>query len=149
LIWRQYESEIGLPWESVEPYLEMSYPFLHADRIKTPTMFMCGEMDFNVPLINSEQMYQALRSLNVPTQLVIYPGQNHGLAKPSYNQDRLERMIRLVWPLHGQTIKTGSEPETLDTVIARSVATRRSSFPPALATDQMDCVAALAMTGCF
>jgi dipeptidyl aminopeptidase/acylaminoacyl peptidase len=93
LIWRQYESGIGLPWESVEPYLEMSYPFLHADRIKTPTMFMCGEMDFNVPLINSEQMYQALRSLNVPTQLVIYPGQNHGLAKPSYNQDRLERMI--------------------------------------------------------
>ena len=56
-------------------------------------MFMCGEMDFNVPLINSEQMYQALRSLNVPTQLVIYPGLNHGLAKPSYNQDRLERMI--------------------------------------------------------
>lgn len=90
---RQYESEIGLPWESAEPYLKMSYPFLHADRIKTPTMFMCGEMDFNVPLINSEQMYQALRSLNVPTQLVIYPGQNHGLAKPSYNQDRLERML--------------------------------------------------------
>ena len=90
---RQYEIEIGLPWESVEPYLKMSYPFLHADRIKTPTMLMCGEMDFNVPLINSEQMYQALRSLNVPTQLVIYPGQNHGLAKPSYKQDRLERMI--------------------------------------------------------
>jgi dipeptidyl aminopeptidase/acylaminoacyl peptidase len=31
--------------------------------------------------------------LNVPTQLVIYPGQNHGLSKPSYIQDRLERMI--------------------------------------------------------
>lgn len=91
-IW-QYENEIGLPWESVEPYLKMSYPFLHADRIKTPTLFMCGEKDFNVPLINSEQMYQALRSLNVPTQLVIYPGQNHGLSKPSYIQDRLERMI--------------------------------------------------------
>jgi len=90
---RQYENEIGLPWESVEPYLKMSYPFLHADRIKTPTMFMCGEKDFNVPLLNSEQMYQALRSLNVPTQLVIYPGQNHGLSKPSYNQDYLARII--------------------------------------------------------
>ncbi|GAG76793.1 unnamed protein product [marine sediment metagenome] len=54
---------------------------------------MCGEKDFNVPLINSEQMYQALRSLNVPTQLVIYPGENHTLKKPSYIQDRLERMI--------------------------------------------------------
>ncbi len=90
---RQYENEIGLPWESIEPYAKISFPFLHADRIKTPTLFMCGEKDFNVPLINSEQMYQALRSLGVPTQLVIYPDQYHGLTKPSYKQDRLERMI--------------------------------------------------------
>ncbi len=90
---RQYENELGLPWESIDTYLQVSYPFFHADRIKTPTLFMCGEKDFNVPLINSEQMYQALRSLNVPTQLIIYPGQHHGLAKPSYQQDRLERML--------------------------------------------------------
>jgi len=89
----QYEDELSLPWESIEPYVKISYPFLHADRIKTPTLFMCGEKDFNVPLINSEQMYQALRSLNVPTQLVIYPDQFHDLTKPSYIQDRLERMI--------------------------------------------------------
>jgi len=89
----QYENELGLPWESIETYLKISYPFLHADRIRTPTLFMCGEKDFNVPLSNSEQMYQALRSLNIPTQLVIYPGQYHGLTKPSYIKDRLERMI--------------------------------------------------------
>jgi dipeptidyl aminopeptidase/acylaminoacyl peptidase len=91
-IW-QYENELGLPWETPDNYLRISYPFLQADRIRTPTLFMCGEKDFNVPLINSEQMYQALRSLNVPTQLVIYPGENHGLSKPSYIQDRMERMI--------------------------------------------------------
>ena len=91
-IWT-YENELGPPWENPEGYLDMSFPFLHADRIETPTLFMCGELDFNVPLINSEQMYQALRSLNIPTQLVIYPGQYHGLSKPSYVQDRLERMI--------------------------------------------------------
>ena len=90
---RQYENEIGLPWESIDSYLKISYPFFHADRIKTPTLFMVGEKDFNVPLINSEQMYQALRSLGVPTQLVIYPGQFHGLTTPSYIEDRLERMI--------------------------------------------------------
>jgi dipeptidyl aminopeptidase/acylaminoacyl peptidase len=90
---REYEGELGLPWESIDLYLKMSYPFYNANRIKTPTLFMCGERDFNVPLINSEQMYQALRSLNVPTKLVIYPGQFHGLSKPSYNQDRLERLI--------------------------------------------------------
>jgi dipeptidyl aminopeptidase/acylaminoacyl peptidase len=91
-IW-SYETELGLPWESPDAYFRMSYPFFHADRIETPTLFMCGELDFNVPLINSEQMYQALRSLNVPTQLVIYPGEYHGLSTPSYIQDRLERMI--------------------------------------------------------
>ena len=82
-----------MPWESLDTYLRISYPFLHADRIKTPTLFLCGEKDFNVPLINSEQMYQALRSLNVPTELVIYPGENHSLSKPSYYQDYLERLI--------------------------------------------------------
>lgn len=93
-IW-QYETEIGKPWieEDLELYLELSYPFLKADRIETPTLFMCGEKDFNVPLINSEQMYQALKSLGVPTQLVIYPDQYHGLSVPSYIQDRLERML--------------------------------------------------------
>ena len=55
--------------------------------------FRSIEKDFNVPLINSEQMYQALRSLGVATQLVIYPNQFHGLTKPSYQQDRLERML--------------------------------------------------------
>ena len=97
-VW-QYENEIGLPWEGIDTYLKISYPFFNADRIATPTLFMCGEKDFNVPLINSEQMYQALRSLGVPTQLIIYPGQYHGLSKPSYQagphraHDRLVREV--------------------------------------------------------
>jgi dipeptidyl aminopeptidase/acylaminoacyl peptidase len=52
-----------------------------------------GEKDFNVPLLATEQMYQALRSLNVPTQLVIYPGQFHGIRKPSYLIDRQKRYL--------------------------------------------------------
>jgi dipeptidyl aminopeptidase/acylaminoacyl peptidase len=54
---------------------------------------MVGEKDMNVPLINSEQMYQALRSLDIATQLVIYPGETHSISRPSFVQDRLERMI--------------------------------------------------------
>ena len=80
---REYELELGVPWKNLDVYLHNSYPFLHADRIKTPTLFLCGEQDFNVPLLNSEQMYQALRSLGVQTELVIYPGEHHGLRKPS------------------------------------------------------------------
>ena len=47
----------------------------------------------NVPLLNSEQMYQALRTLNVPSRLIIYPGETHGLEKPSYLKDRLTRYL--------------------------------------------------------
>jgi dipeptidyl aminopeptidase/acylaminoacyl peptidase len=50
-------------------------------------------MDFNVPCNGSEQMYQALRSLGVPTRLVVYPGENHGLRIPSYLRDRMERLL--------------------------------------------------------
>jgi dipeptidyl aminopeptidase/acylaminoacyl peptidase len=55
--------------------------------------FGSGEKDFNVPLLNSEQMYQALRSLGRDTQLIIYPEQFHGLTRPSYKQDRFERYL--------------------------------------------------------
>jgi dipeptidyl aminopeptidase/acylaminoacyl peptidase len=90
---RDYEHELGSPWAQPENWQRISYPFLHADRIKTPTLFLCGQDDFNVPLLNSEQMYQALRTLAVPTELVIYPGQFHGLTKPSYHLDRYQRYL--------------------------------------------------------
>lgn len=90
---REYELELGVPWKNLDAYLRNSYPFLHADRIVTPTLFMCGERDFNVPLLNSAQMYQAVRGIGVETQLIIYPGQFHALGVPSYLRDRLQRQI--------------------------------------------------------
>ena len=53
----QYDNEIGPPWDpkAWETYQKISYPFLHADRIKTPTIFFCGERDFNVPLAGSSR----------------------------------------------------------------------------------------------
>lgn len=89
----QWDVEIGPPWKAKAVYEKVSYPFFHADRIKTPTLFMGGEKDFNVPIAGSEQMYQALRSLGVPTELVIYPGQFHSLTVPSYQRDRLQRYV--------------------------------------------------------
>jgi dipeptidyl aminopeptidase/acylaminoacyl peptidase len=89
----QYEREIGLPWKATDAWIRISYPFFRADRIKTPTLFIGGEKDFNVPIIGSEQMYQALRTLGVPTQLVVYPGQYHILTRPSYIHERLQRYL--------------------------------------------------------
>ena len=91
----QYDYEIGPPWnpKAWETYVKISYPFLHADRIKTPTLFLGGERDFNVPVQGGQQMYQALRSLGVETQLVIYPNEFHGITRPSYVRDRYERYL--------------------------------------------------------
>ena len=91
----QYDYEIGPPWnpKAWETYVKISYPFLHADRIQTPTLFLGGERDFNVPVQGGQQMYQALRSLGIDTQLVIYPNEFHGIQRPSYQRDRLERYL--------------------------------------------------------
>lgn len=90
----QYENELGAPWKNQEKWISLSYPFFHADRIKTPVLFMSGLKDFNVPTIGSEQMYMALKSQNIPTQLVLYPNQYHGVSVPSYQLDKLERYIK-------------------------------------------------------
>jgi dipeptidyl aminopeptidase/acylaminoacyl peptidase len=88
----QYNNELGTPWSNTALWLKVSYPFFHADRIHTPTLFLGGDKDFNVPIIGGEQMYQALRTLGVPTELVVYPGQHHVFTRPSFLKDLAERM---------------------------------------------------------
>ncbi len=88
----QYNKELGDPWHNPDLYLKLAYPLLHADRIHTPTLFMGGDEDFNVPILGGEQMYLALRTLGVPAQLIVYPGQYHTLTRPSFLKDRAERM---------------------------------------------------------
>ena len=86
----QYQDELGAPWKNLDLYVKLSYPFLHADRIKTPTLFMGGDKDFNVPVEGGEQMYQALRAVGTPSELIVYPGQFHGFTRPSFIKERYE-----------------------------------------------------------
>ena len=80
----QYEPELGKPWNNLKKWLDVSYPFFKVKEIKTPTLFMASQADFNVPVVGAEQMYQAFKSEGIPTQLIIYPNQNHGIRVPSY-----------------------------------------------------------------
>jgi dipeptidyl aminopeptidase/acylaminoacyl peptidase len=84
--------ELGLPWKNAELWERLS-PFNYVENIVTPTLIMCGEKDWNVPVLNSEQLYQALRKLGRTTQLVVYPGQHHGIRIPSFQKDRYERYL--------------------------------------------------------
>ena len=89
----QYETELGLPWKNKPLWDKVSYAFWHADRITTPTLFLGGQKDFNVPVAGGEQMYQALRALGIETRLVVYPDEFHGIARPSFVRDRLTRYL--------------------------------------------------------
>jgi dipeptidyl aminopeptidase/acylaminoacyl peptidase len=88
-----YNAEMGAPWRTQERWLKVSYPFFHADRIRTPTLFLGCDKDFDVPVAGGEQMYQALRTLGVATQLIVYPGEYHLLARPSFLVDRYARYL--------------------------------------------------------
>jgi dipeptidyl aminopeptidase/acylaminoacyl peptidase len=89
----QYQAELGAPWKNLPLWEKLSYPFFHADRVHTPTLFMGGDKDFNVPIAGGEQMYQALRVQGVPAQLVVYPGEHHSFKRPSFLADRWRRYI--------------------------------------------------------
>jgi tetratricopeptide (TPR) repeat protein len=88
----EWEKELGLPWKNPQLWQRIS-PFFQIEKVTTPTLVVGGLNDMNVPLLASEQLYQALRRVGVPTELVIYPGQNHGIEKPSYFKDRYERYL--------------------------------------------------------
>jgi len=89
----QYDLELGAPWKNPEPWIKASKAFLNADKIKTPTLFLGGSVDWNVPVLGGEQMYQALKSNRVDTELVVYPGETHGIRRPSFQKDRLDRYV--------------------------------------------------------
>jgi dipeptidyl aminopeptidase/acylaminoacyl peptidase len=86
-----YNWELGPPWENREMYDRLS-PLLQAGRVTTPTIFLGGRDDWNVPILNAELFYQSLRTKGVPTELVVYPGAHHGGWPTEFERDYLERV---------------------------------------------------------
>jgi dipeptidyl aminopeptidase/acylaminoacyl peptidase len=104
---KEYEIELGYPWDHQALWDKIS-PFYRVKNITTPTLFMGGELDANVPILGGEQMYEAMKALGRTTELVVYPGEYHGFTVPSHIKDRLERY--LAWYAH--YVKGDSTPAT-------------------------------------
>jgi len=104
---KDYETELGRPWANEALWNKLS-PFYRVAKITTPTLFMGGNIDWNVPILGGEQMYQALRSLGRETELVVYPDEYHEFKTPSHIKDRLER--QLAW--FGHYVKGDARPAT-------------------------------------
>jgi dipeptidyl aminopeptidase/acylaminoacyl peptidase len=90
---REYVYELGTPWDNFDTWKKLAYPFLHPERISAATLFECAGADDNVPCAGAQQMYLALKFRGVPTHLIVYPGENHGLRVPSYLVHRMRSDI--------------------------------------------------------
>lgn len=85
------ERELGLPWTTPGRYVKAS-PLFEVDRVRTPTLVLCGKEDVRTPLGQSEQWYSALRRVGVESELVIYPGEGHSFTDRSW-RDVWERSL--------------------------------------------------------
>ena len=65
----------------------------HVRRAATPTLFLHGEADNDVPITQAEEMYAALKRRGVETVLVRYPREGHGATEPRHQLDQLERTV--------------------------------------------------------
>lgn len=95
-IYRTKETEFyGPPWDPAarERMIRQS-PLTYADRVKTPTLFVHGEVDQRVPYEEGEQMYFALRRRGVPAKMIQYAGQPHGIGGHWNNVHRMINELR-------------------------------------------------------
>jgi dipeptidyl aminopeptidase/acylaminoacyl peptidase len=74
-----FQSERRTLWEAPKAYLELS-PFLSADKLDEPILFIHGEKDSNQGTfpIQSGRMYQAVKGNGGTARLVVLPGEAHG-----------------------------------------------------------------------
>jgi dipeptidyl aminopeptidase/acylaminoacyl peptidase len=95
-IYRTKETEFyGAPWDPAarERMIKQS-PLAHAGRVKTPTLFVHGEVDQRVPYNEAEQMYFALKRRGVPAKMIQYAGQPHGIGGHWNNVHRMINELR-------------------------------------------------------
>jgi dipeptidyl aminopeptidase/acylaminoacyl peptidase len=65
----------------------------HVGSVKTPTLIQHGEADLRVPVSQGYELYNALRRRGVPTRMVVYPRQPHGLQEPKFILDAMQRNL--------------------------------------------------------
>ncbi|MCB9358129.1 MAG: S9 family peptidase [Calditrichaeota bacterium] len=80
----------GLPWETQEEWIKSS-PSWNMNKITTPTLIHVGEGDERVPAAHARMLHRALKEyLHVPTELVVYPAQGHGISKRTFRRAKME-----------------------------------------------------------
>ena len=85
----------GTPWENYNLYWDRS-PIKYADRIKTPTLIIHSDQDYRCPLGQAQELFYALKIQGIPTEMVIFNGESHGLSRTGKPINLVERLKRLL-----------------------------------------------------
>lgn len=95
--WTYGDMSVGgaLPWKDPDFFVRHS-PLFRADRIKTPLLLLHGTADSNVTPGESIQLFTALKMQNRPVELVLFPGEDHGLSS-SFGKRVEHRTMMLEW----------------------------------------------------
>jgi dipeptidyl aminopeptidase/acylaminoacyl peptidase len=109
-IYRTKETEFfGTPWDAAaRDRMIRQSPLSYAGNVKTPTLFVHGEVDQRVPYEEGEQMYFALKRRGIPAKMIQYAGQPHGIAGHWNNVHRM--LNELAW--WNQYLKGGPAPRS-------------------------------------
>ena len=96
----------GFPWEN--PILYRRWSPSKPDNVKhfkTPTLVTQGEIDYRVPMGQSQQLYTALQQLRVPSKFILFPDEGHWILKPQNSQFWYQNVLDWL----GQYLKPGAQ----------------------------------------
>ena len=94
---RQFYVGDGFLYEDFDTYFDQS-PLKYITNAKTPTMIHVVEGDPRVPSPQSVELHMALKKLNVPTELFMYPGRSHGI--PDARNRLVKAVSEMAWMDH-------------------------------------------------
>ncbi|MDE0545422.1 LpqB family beta-propeller domain-containing protein [Microbacterium sp. C7(2022)] len=103
----------GYPWEIPAAYAEQS-PITNVQAVKTPTLVLHGDADRRCPVGQAQQWYSALKTLGVPTEMVLYPGGSHVFPLTGRLSHRLDYNRRVLQWLHRFAGDAQARPEPID-----------------------------------
>ena len=79
-------------YDDPQAYRDVS-PITFIKQARTPTLITVGERDIEVPPTQSVEYWNGLKAVGVPTTLVIYPDEGHGIRQPSNAADERRRTV--------------------------------------------------------
>lgn len=96
-----YRNFEKMPWDDPSEHLRRS-PLMYVGNVKTPTMLMTGENDLRTPISQTEEFYQALKMLKVPTAMIRFKDEWHGTSSRPSNFMRTQLYLRSWFERHAR-----------------------------------------------